>query len=316
MMPDCLNDIFQAIRDHFLDFQGCNMKISKTLRTASVWAGLVSALILTSCGGGSASGDEAPAVVAPTISSGKFIDSAVEGLTYVSGSTTGTTSSDGTFQYENGATVTFKIGDIVLGTVTPKSVLTPVDLVSGAKDETDPTVTNIAKFLQTLDDDNSPTAKITISTAAANAAKGQSVNFAQSVADFEADAGVQAAVSAITGATTAGTRTLVSTAAAQSHLRANLIERMVGTYTGSYSGDSSGTFTVSVESGGTVAGSGVEGGFTFGISGAISSDGTGAFGVAGASTFTAKIDPDTGALSGTWTWISASGGGTFSGTRK
>ena len=110
---------------------------------------------------------------APVIATGKgvFLDSAVAGIEYKSGSQEGVTDEHGTFTYERGATVVFKIGDIVLGEVVPADVITPVDLVPGAKDETHPQVSNILQLLQSLDKDANAENGITIAPAVLEVAK-------------------------------------------------------------------------------------------------------------------------------------------------
>jgi hypothetical protein len=287
------------------------MNISKILGKAALCTGVLAALILAGCGGG---GGDSSSASQTSASTGVFVDSAVAGLTYVSGGTTGKTDSTGAFQYTAGNTVTFKVGDIVLGTVTPKAVITPVTLVSGATDETNATVANIAKFLQTIDDDNNPANGITISAAVNAAAAGKVINFAQTTTAFDADATVLATVAALTTATTAGAHALVTTATAQSHLRSNLLARLVGTYSGTYSGATSGTFSVTINSYGVISGTGVQAGIPFNISGTVASNGTGTFGSAGIATFNGSVNPDTGAFSGTWS--STDGTGTYSGKKQ
>ena len=73
--------------------------------------------------------------------------------------------SHGRFTFVPGETVTFSIGGIIIGATKVKPVITPVDLVTGALDENDPAVTNITRFLITLDEDNNPDNGITISPA-------------------------------------------------------------------------------------------------------------------------------------------------------
>ena len=102
------------------------------------------------------------------VKQGQFIDTTVEGLSYISGSQSGVTDANGWFTYEEGATVKFFIGDIVIGEAMGKSIITPVDLVQGAIDETDSTVTNIASFLQTLDVDADLSNGITITDYVSN----------------------------------------------------------------------------------------------------------------------------------------------------
>ena len=71
----------------------------------------------------------------------------------------------------------FFIGDISIGHALAQEVVTPVDLVENANDETDPTVSNIACFLQTLDNDDNPENGILITDEIREAAVGLSVNF-------------------------------------------------------------------------------------------------------------------------------------------
>jgi hypothetical protein len=71
------------------------------------------------------------------IATGRFIDAPVQGLRYVSGSTTGVTGSDGEFEYEVDGSITFAIGDIVLGNeIRGKEIVTPLDLIPGATVDT------------------------------------------------------------------------------------------------------------------------------------------------------------------------------------
>ncbi|OQX28206.1 MAG: hypothetical protein BWK80_01315 [Desulfobacteraceae bacterium IS3] len=132
---------------------------------------------------------------------GRFIDSAVQGLSYISGGLTGVTDADGTFFYEKGKNVTFKLGNIVLGSATTVLTLnvnkaelapavltlTPRDLVAAAKSDRDPQVTNILRFLQTLDDDANPDNGILLSESVREKAKKYStgVDFSLSASEFE-----------------------------------------------------------------------------------------------------------------------------------
>ena len=104
---------------------------------------------------------------------GFLIDSAIEGIKYVSGSYSGYTDINGLFKYEKGSGVTFYIGDessgIPMGTVDVKTdpynaqrkIITLFDLV-GSQDENTPKVLNMGKFLQSLDVDKDVSNGITI----------------------------------------------------------------------------------------------------------------------------------------------------------
>jgi hypothetical protein len=82
--------------------------------------------------------------------------------------------------------------------------------------------------LQTIDDDNNPSNGIKITAAADAAARGKSINFAQSASAFDADASIQTTMAAIMSVTSAGIHAPVSNGQAQSHLKANLLARLAG----------------------------------------------------------------------------------------
>jgi len=170
-------------------------------------------LIVAGCGG---SGGGMP----PTVNegTGQFIDSAVEGLEYQSGSIFGLTSSDGSFQYELGSSVRFFIGDIVLGEGTPADVMSPLDIIAGSPSVNDDHVINVARFLQTLDADNDPTNGITISAFVRGQLVGKTINFAVSTSVFREDENVRAIVAELTG----DPSSLVSAVNAERHLRESL----------------------------------------------------------------------------------------------
>ena len=163
-----------------------------------------------------------PAGAGALVQTGVFLDSAVEGMTYKSAHLEGTTDVTGKFEYFTGRTVSFYIGDILIGETSGTSTIVPVDLVPGATDETNPTVTNIARFLQTLDDDDIPTNGIKITSTVATLAEGKTINFSQTEEAFALDGNVQIIVSELTAATVSGARSLVSSSAAQAHLAATL----------------------------------------------------------------------------------------------
>lgn len=96
------------------------------------------------------------------ILTGYFRDSAVKGLDYASCRSsssedclTGTTGADGDFNYRNGDTVTFNLGNLILGSASAAPLLTPTTVSEYS--------TQLAQFLQTLDDDLDPSNGINIS---------------------------------------------------------------------------------------------------------------------------------------------------------
>lgn len=115
---------------------------------ARLWLPIALAASLAACGGG---GGGAP-TAAPSIAT--FIDSPVQGLAYTSASRSGRTDRNGNFPYTPGEKVTFSIGNLVLGSVTPSgNKVTPLQLVPGATAATDDRVTRILRVLQSLDED-------------------------------------------------------------------------------------------------------------------------------------------------------------------
>lgn len=147
------------------------------MKSATKYVALIAvcALFLNGCGGGSYSSSTGAATPAAT-SQGVFLDSAVEGMRYVSGSLSGYTGSDGRFGYETGQSVSFYVGDILIGEATGEAVVTPADLVPGATDQTHPTVSNICQFIQSPDDDGDWSNGITITRIQDALAEGRTVS--------------------------------------------------------------------------------------------------------------------------------------------
>ena len=128
-------------------------------------------LALAGCGGGGGGGagvgSGGAAVNAASVSglsTGRLIDSSVEGVTYTvttkDGQTiTGVTDAAGTFKYVEGEKVIFSIGDIVFPATIGDSIITPLTMAQGG---TGPVATNVAYLLQSLDYDLDPSNGITI----------------------------------------------------------------------------------------------------------------------------------------------------------
>jgi hypothetical protein len=159
---------------------------------------------------------------------GQFIDGPVEGLRYMSGSVSGTTGKQGEFQYQDGHSVHFFIGDIALGEAPAgKSVITPLDLVENGTIDT-PAVINIARLLQSLDAIPGDGA-ITIRTATAGLAVRSNEALAAPLEHmpFHDAAGFINSASQVIATLTAGypfTAVLVDAETARQHLSAALTE--------------------------------------------------------------------------------------------
>jgi len=108
---------------------------------------LFSSSLLVACGGNNDNEEE--------LLSGVFSDSPVGGLNFTTQTTRGLTDVDGVFQYREGETVVFRIGRLALPPVVAAPLVTPLDMAAeGGID--DPSVVNIARLLQSLDEDADP----------------------------------------------------------------------------------------------------------------------------------------------------------------
>ncbi|MCP4346301.1 MAG: serine hydrolase [Desulfobacterales bacterium] len=151
----------------------------------------------------------------PIKKTGIFLPGPVEGLYYSSGTTSGYTDSSGTFIYEVGYPVIFKIGDILLGQAEGKPEMTAVELVTGTVDENNATVVNMLRFVQTLDDDSDVDNGILITDEVSSNASGVTVDFSDE--DFEDT--IQNVVNALDD----DDSSLVTVADARSHFRLTLL---------------------------------------------------------------------------------------------
>lgn len=136
------------------------------------------AVLLAACGGD----DDAPA---RTRVGGVFLDSAVEGMAYVAGtSARATTSGNGEFTCTEGDGVAFAIGGVALGSVPCAATITPLQL-AGTTDAKDSKVVNRLLALQLLDDDNDPSNGIRIAPEVHAAMAGKALDFDAGAAAFD-----------------------------------------------------------------------------------------------------------------------------------
>lgn len=264
-------------------------------------------VLLTACGGGGGGGSS-------TIS-GQVVDSLVEGLQYTSGSISGLTDANGRFQAAPGADITFRVGDITLGTLSARDVLNIVDLVDGAElySTANPRIYNTARFLQSIDDDRDTSNGIQITQQVRDLAVGVSMDFsdpswdsASSTTDFFAALGAP----------------IVGTAAANAHGNEWLRASRPGLFSGQWqdSGNTiSGLWELSVGNAGKLVMIAATNGADEGGTTPIQANGD--FTVfTGSATWTGNVSRRTGAVSGTW--VGGSGtildglSGSFSGSVK
>lgn len=144
-------------------------------------AGLAVVALAGCGGGGSSSGGDAGSGGSGSdqaqSQTGVFIDAAVGNIGYRTESRDNQrTNAAGEFSYLPGETVTFFIGDLELPPAPAGKIVTPLDM-SDSADIDDPVVINIARLLQSLDDDPG-TDGISLNEEAFSYATGLSVDFA------------------------------------------------------------------------------------------------------------------------------------------
>lgn len=133
-----------------------SQNVFKKLALASAAAGL---LTLSSCGGGDSTPDS-------KTRSGILTDSPIKGVSYLTSTgVSGVTATDGSYNFNVGDTVEFKLGALVLGNVTATGIVTPIELAAGNSNR----LTNLLVMLQSLDVDGNPANGISIPAAAAAA---------------------------------------------------------------------------------------------------------------------------------------------------
>lgn len=155
---------------------------------------------LTACGSGSDNSENTNTL------NGTFIGQ-VKGLSFKTATQSGVTDSTGKFTYQEGETVTFSIGNIILGEAQGKPKISPIDLVATAQNVNDQTVINIIRLLHTLDSDKNPDNGISIIIT--SAITNLRIDFTVSQAEFEANGTVSSLIAS------AGNSSLISESEAQ-----------------------------------------------------------------------------------------------------
>ncbi len=152
------------------------------------------------------------------------------GLRYRSPTQSGFTNERGEFSYRADETVAFLVGGLALGTVRGAARVNLAQLVHRAAGKIDklhdPGVTNLARFIQALDQDGEVETGVTIARSVNEIVGPGFINFSLPEAAFEADPAVVALfakLNAASGVFTANTpRTLRHPAAARNELRRNI----------------------------------------------------------------------------------------------
>jgi len=132
----------------------------------SIMSGLLVTFALSGCGGGD-SGDSTTTTATTNTNTGLFLDAPVSGVEFESNSYSGKTDAQGLFKYKDGEETTFKINQIILGSVVPSKdgrIVTPLELFA-TQDVNDTRVVNTLIVLQSLDSDGNTSNGITIEDA-------------------------------------------------------------------------------------------------------------------------------------------------------
>jgi len=279
---------------------------------------MITVAMALQAGCGDGSDDPSPPAQPTATSTGRFVDAAVSNLGYrcsgLSGvaDVAGVTDSLGQFDYVPGQSCSFSAGGVVLGSALGASLLTPASLVPGAVPGVpNTTVTNIVRFLMSIDDDMQPDNGISIAAEVNAALAARTLDFASPSFDTDAAAVLTAAVPG---------RGLTSAAAASAHLDQTLVGLYAGAYACTYRGMVGGVDAllgnVSIHIGdGVIAGSGVPagGGGSFDVAGTISS--TGAANLSAGTTSTGasfqgsfSSDGTTAGTTGSGTWTDTDAG--------
>lgn len=234
-------------------------------------------------------------------SSGVLIDAAVEGINYRCGSSTttsGTTTATGMYTCPTGQSVSFYVGDILVGSIpTTLAKATPLDMAGAGSTVTDAEVTNITRFLMSISSTDPSTGKITVTSAVHTAATGQTIDFATANS---------ASLATLLGVVAPG-NTLVTALEAQAHLTDSLNDLFAGSYSGTFSGDGSGTWQLTINSSGAVSGTYTPAGGGAGpvngqMAPALTTGGRYVFaGTTDGGTWGGYLDVASGAFNGTWT---------------
>lgn len=153
-------------------------------------------------GGNTPPPDETPPP-AGELTSGTFVDAPVAGLSYTTSSEiTGVTDADGRYDYRAGDTVTFSLGNLVLGTVPGQGVVTPMTvanaLVANTSTNPETVAVNLLVLLQSLDSNGNPEDGISFTQAIRDAVAANSIDL--TAADTAFTSSLSTFVSSVSGA--------------------------------------------------------------------------------------------------------------------
>lgn len=127
-------------------------------------------------GGSSANNSQVDSPLPPSLLTGQFVDSPVQGLNYSTASQSGMTNAEGEFSYQDNEMVTFSIGGIIFPEVAAQDMITPMTVFS-TEDIEAIEVVNMLRLLQSLDVDGLPDNGIEISQVTHDLAANMALDF-------------------------------------------------------------------------------------------------------------------------------------------
>ncbi len=145
-----------------------------------VGCSLLTLALLTGCGGGGSSSTDTSQSQTESTTVGIVSDSQISGLRYISTNKDktqtkkGVTNSKGEFEYFKDGTTEFYVGNIKIGSIKPEKF---VAITTVTETEKEKEAENIARFLQTIDEDSNPDNGIQISSSVDEHAKKVSLKF-------------------------------------------------------------------------------------------------------------------------------------------
>lgn len=134
-------------------------------------------------GGGDTGGTPGP------LAQGAFVDAPVAGLSYTTSSElSGVTDAEGRYDYHEGDTVTFSLGELTLGTVEAQGVVTPMTIARALTADdaaaTETVAVNLLVLLQSLDSNGDPEDGITFTTEIREAVTANAIDLTASDSAF------------------------------------------------------------------------------------------------------------------------------------
>lgn len=177
--------------------------------------------VLTACGGSKSDNNSNVNPPSSNTKTGVLTDGPVSGVTYTINGIAKITNAQGEFEYQEGDSVTFSLGQIVLGTVNAAERITPLELADDEQSRL-----NLLMFLQSLDQNNDHSDGIQITETIISAFNNTQIDFSKSSTDFSNT--LQNTLDQIPGF---DDRTVISPEEAQENFKNAFFKDISGTWT-------------------------------------------------------------------------------------